>query len=154
MTGIPHYSDGRWSEGTDWLDSVWDDETYIENERSGLGAIAHLGHGDGFSITLYGPSPRYASQGRSEGVPDYVIEVDGENGTVGYLSAATLPDALDLLGKWAPSVTAYLLSEVWHDLAGANSGTGIMADILAAAQLAVVPAERRVRLAREPRRPQ
>src|SRR5579863_5324466 len=113
MANVPHYENGEWHEGADWLDQVWEDDSGISNEKSGLDLMASLGHGDGFYIDLYGQSARYISP--DSGVPPYVIEISGAS-NIEYLSAGTIQDAMTLMGQWAPVATAYMLSEIWREL--------------------------------------
>lgn len=104
MGRIPHYENGRWSKGDDRLTRALAaiPGDYADLDSLGFETVAALEcHAADSAVILYGPAPGRARQ--LADIPPYVIEITGGPGPArpGLLTAGTLPDALDVFGRWA-----------------------------------------------------
>lgn len=144
MTKTPHYENGQWSEGDDRLERAIDDACpdVIDLEALHLSRLISTGYGDyGFGVDLWGASASWL--GPRHDLPPYVLDVETQDFSR-FFTAGTLQDALDLVARWAPIVTASLLSEVRRDLGSpGTSGFGIVQEILTAAQTGAGAVDRR-----------
>jgi hypothetical protein len=123
LGAIPHYQGGQWS-SQDWIDHCW-----LHPDQMGRGEdpcpvagfasepAPHLGAECGLEISLW------QREGGNTAVPPFLIRVCACDTRAEYLSAGSLPDALDLLGRWAPAVTADVLSFVYRELAEIHPST-------------------------------
>jgi hypothetical protein len=119
-----HYERGQWTETT-FLDDAWGEaqpfDTMIRNR--GYAWHLHLGetHDVAISVTVY----------QRDDPPRYLIDIGDHVSTTEVVTAATLPDALDLFARYAPIVTASHVSIVGCDIRDlAEDGT--VTDVLAA----------------------
>ena len=119
-----HYEHGTWTETT-FLDDSWADGTDLDELCKQLGYEHHLSVGDtdGWCARVHRRSenPRYL-------VGLYSLDV------YEVVTAATLPDALDLLARWAPIVAAAEITDALSDLRDL-SPLGIVPHVLASAEL-------------------
>lgn len=110
---FPHCRRGQWSEWPGgWLDALYPDGGWDGRavRQAGYGAITCIGLADSLQLVLYRNDKR-----ESNGGPPYFIEIR-DGGSVDYITAGTLPDAMDLMARWAPAVTAEILTEVFNEL--------------------------------------
>ena len=136
LGAIPHYQQGQWSSWA-WIDSCWLHPDQMKNTENCCPVagyhpepVVHLGIMCGLEIDLYRRS------GDETTVPPFLIMVyDNIGDFPSYLSAGTLPDALDLLGRWAPAVTADVVSATYRDLADLHpASTNLIITMLATAR--------------------
>jgi hypothetical protein len=137
LGAIPHCQGGQWSSHA-WIDACWlhpEQMGRAENPCPVAGyaaeAVAHIGIEYGLEIDLW------KREGGETDVPPFLLRIvyAGDSTPAEYLSAGSLPDALDLLGRWAPAVTAEVVSTVYRDLASHwPDDTGLVTNILAAAR--------------------
>lgn len=110
---MQHYSNGQWSERDDaWLEPIEYDasDTYVLEEN--MATEGYIGCGDSMmGLTLL---TWHAYGTRPKGAPEYLIVIS-LHGTVHNVSAETLVDAMDLMSRWAPLITAERLTH-WHEL--------------------------------------
>jgi hypothetical protein len=126
---VPHYEGGQWSTGPDWIDQNWADPPPRLEDACAVRGYCHLpvtkiGMRYGLEIYLWA-----RAAGVTDVPPCLLLVVDGGSST--YLSAGSLPDGLDLMGRWAPLVTADILSDVYDELMSGH-GHGILTYLLAA----------------------
>jgi hypothetical protein len=94
-----HYAKGSWSR-TSFLE---------QGPSTTAGWTADLGYEDW--LTVAGKGAVFPLQAmRREKAPEFLIRF-GDLSLWDAVTAATLPDALDLLARWSPIVTAALLEE-------------------------------------------
>jgi hypothetical protein len=132
---VPHYQDGQWSTGDAWIDRSWA-EPRPWHPAKGCAVrgyypapVARLGIESGLKIYLWA-----RDEDVGDDVPPCLLLVTDGNQPA-YLSAGSLPDALDLMGRWAPVVTAAILTRVYDNLAGDDeSKYGILTSTLALAR--------------------
>ena len=106
----PHYANGVWSEEPDEFMRTW--TTPIDHDEAlrmlGFSLWTRIGDPGGMDVpmtlTLYLRSQE----------PQYLMEVEGNGGSIPHVYARTLPDAMDLLAKWAPAVKAAAVTELIH----------------------------------------
>lgn len=116
----PLYADGRWSTVLDEITMLWDRK---ENEhlgsaeiyaKAGFGPWVQFGSLDGFSLPMSVEVYQRSEDHKRE--PQYVVDVEGTGGHIPHVYARTLPDVMDLLGKWAPTVQATAVTELLRQL--------------------------------------
>jgi hypothetical protein len=126
---IPHYASGQWSEGPDWLSVISEGTTWWRDVLRNGGYITstELAQPSGIEVILY------RRIGGRQDVPPFFIEIgDGSGHEV--FSVSTLADALDLMARWAPVVTAALISDTFEALFGSkydNARYGEITNLLA-----------------------
>lgn len=131
-----HYEAGRWTETT-FFDDAWQAAgggTW-EAMRKSLGYEHYTGIGDDqgnvFTLTVY----------RREEPPRFAVEFSDGN-IWDALTAGTLPDALELLARYAPIVTASEIAGIVSDIRNLEP-SGIVTDVLASADVNQAAAEDR-----------
>ncbi len=114
---IPHYTAGQWADGPDWAGRLCPDGgDWDEWVDHGYHTIAELGSSYVLQVFLH--------QRKTDDpeLPPYFITVtDGD--WYECVSAGTLPDAMDLLARWAPAVTAAVVSDAWNTITAADRET-------------------------------
>jgi hypothetical protein len=117
-----HYESGQWAETT-FLDDAWPSGRDWDSVRGQLGYEQHFGINAGslgaFQVELYQ---------RAE-PPRYVVEISDMN-IVEMVTTGTLPDALDLLARFAPIAAAAEIAAAVCDIRSLTS-CGIVTDIMA-----------------------
>jgi hypothetical protein len=109
-----HYGNGEWSQREyEWLESLtWggsDGTDYVLQEN--MATEMQVGGSEGMtSFTLLA----WNDGTRPDGAPEFLIAVDLRK-SMDHLAAEALPDALDLMARWAPMVTAERLTH-WKEL--------------------------------------
>lgn len=110
MGKVRHYENGQWSEGDDRLsraiDALPDGADFLPALH--LSIVVNLGYGEGPLFTLWGHDLGWTG---TVDLPPYVIDMTGEDGSYEYVTAGARADAMDLMGRWAPIVTASLASQ-------------------------------------------
>jgi hypothetical protein len=125
-----HYEIGCWTETT-FLDDAWPTADGSDGDavHESLGYEHHTGIGDdanASTLTVY----------RRDEPPRFIVEFSSGN-IWDAMTAGTLPDALDLLARYVPIVTASEIASAISDIRSLES-YGTVTDILAAAR--AVPA--------------
>ncbi len=96
-----HYAGGQFTEGPDWLSRLCPDDSNW-TRQIGLRYEKTRGIGDKYSLEI----TLYRRKDGDQSFPPFFIEVGDEALGCQYVSAATFGDAMDLLARWAPAVTA------------------------------------------------
>jgi hypothetical protein len=128
-----HYEAGRWTENT-FLDDAWEaaSSSSWDTVRESLGYTHYTGigdeHGNAFTLAVY----------RRDEAPRFIVEFSDGN-IWDAMSAGTLPDALDLLARYAPIVTASEVAGAVSDIRNLEP-FGIVTDVLASADVNQAPA--------------
>src|ERR1035441_628843 len=115
-----HYEHGTWTETT-FPDDEGEGTGTWEAQRKHLGYEEHMGIGTdtgmcAFTVNVYS----------RDQPPRYLIELS-DNNLWEAVTAGTLPDALDLLARYAPIVTASEITSAVTDIRGLDS-FGIVTD--------------------------
>jgi hypothetical protein len=124
---VPHYQGGRWDAGTDWIDHGW-----LSPPPRGEQSCAVRGYyqyplvkiGTEYGLEIY----LWRRQKDVTDVPPALILIVDEDRPA-YLSAASLPEAMDLVARWAPAVTAKILTDLHGDLTD-DSTHNLLTDVL------------------------
>lgn len=121
-----HYERGCWTE-TSFPDQAWPEGTSWEAARQQLGYEEHFSIGGdslaAFTIEIH----------RRQEHPQFLITLSDLN-MWETITAGTLPDALDLLARYAPIVSAAELADAVSDIRSLDSH-GIVTSVLAAAEV-------------------
>ena len=117
-----HYANGQFTEGSaDWPGWTWQTYGGDDNDRAfasaGYGEVAKIGNGYLLSVALH----EHNREQRPAWLPPFFIAVEHGTGSE-FISAATFPDALDLLARWAPAVSATLLTDAYESVFGGTRG--------------------------------
>jgi hypothetical protein len=108
------YAAGQWAEDTDIVGTTWRDgeSDTAAIERAGYVVMHSVGNASfGLSLTLWA---------RKE-VPRHIVRLSGES-MCEFIYTDTLPDALDLLTRWAPFVRDDALLALLDDLNAEEPG--------------------------------
>lgn len=117
----PLYGDGAWSTVLDEVAMLWDQE---ENDRldggqirkkAGFSPWVQFGSLDGWALPMSLEVYQRDSPD-TDREPQYLVDVEGTGGHIPHVYARTLPDVMDLLGKWAPTVQAAAVTELLRQL--------------------------------------
>lgn len=121
-----HYDNGKWTETT-FFEDAWQDGESLDALLKRMGFETYTSIGDGrtsaFSLTAY----------RRDEAPCYLVQYSDTN-MWEAITAARLPDAMDLLARYAPIVTASEISDVVSDIRSMEQ-LGIVTDALASAEV-------------------
>lgn len=121
---LPHYRNGSWTEPVplpDWADGE-DGETWLKR----------LSYEDFTKVGMSDSSYSIRAWARKD-APEYLIEFSDGN-VCPMVTAATVGDALDLIAKWAPIVSAGILGDVAESIWNLDS-LGFVTQIMAALEL-------------------
>jgi hypothetical protein len=135
---VPHYAAGKWSTGPAWIDSHWagpgqDSGCPVRGYRRF--PVTHLGMECAVEVWLW-------ERSQDADVPAFLAEIsDGSRSW--FVSAASLPDAVELLSHWASVVSAEILTTVYRELTdGWESRHGVLSSALALARANEVEIDR------------
>jgi hypothetical protein len=123
-----HYEAGHWTE-TAFLDDAWEaaSSSNWDTVRESLGYAHYTGigdeHGNAFTLAVH----------RRDEPPKFIVEFSDGN-IWDAVTAGTLPDALDLLARYAPIVTASEIACAVSDIRNLEQ-YGIVTDVLASAEV-------------------
>lgn len=121
---VPHYQDGAWAPTPQHLDWADNEDFELWLKRAGYKEFTSVGIPD----ASYG----IRAWAKKE-TPQYLIEFTDGN-ICPMATAQTVADALDVIAKWAPMVTAGIVGEVADGIWGL-SPDGVVTHVMAAAEL-------------------
>jgi len=120
-----HYENAAWTETT-FLDDAWGDGDGWDDVMKRLGYEHYMGVGSdatAFEVQVY----------RRKDAPKFIVTFSDGN-LWDSMTAGSLPAAMDLLARYAPIVTASVVSDVISDIRNVES-FGIVTDVLSSAEL-------------------
>lgn len=121
---VPHYQDGAWAPETTHLDWADNEDFELWLKRVGYDEFTSVGMPEaGYGIRSW----------VKKEVPRYLIEFTDGN-ICPMVTARTVADALDVIAKWSPMVTAGIVGEVADGIWGL-SPDGVVTHVIAAAEL-------------------
>ena len=109
-----HYEHGAWTERS--FAPYDGDAVDFDNAlaKAGYRDMTGMGDDDYGKITLF-------RRPSSDDLPDYLIEFSDVNQWL-TLTAGTLPDALELMAKYAPIITGILVSVIYDEITSGPVG--------------------------------
>jgi hypothetical protein len=102
---MPCYKAGQWDSAPDPLAGLPDGADVVEElRRQGYESCFEIGVDHGVMLQAW-RRPKVA--------PHWLVQVTDSHSTIHEVLAEGLPDALDLLGRWAPLVTAWIAVDTY-----------------------------------------